>query len=56
MYLCILVVMKLGLMFGLFYGFLFGVMNFEGAKFRDDINVVFVASKGMGLFVCWLYE
>merc|ERR1719238_1973008 len=47
---------KKGATLGLSHGFLLGVMNSEGAKFRDDINVVLVAPKGMGPSVRRLYE
>jgi|TARA_B100000683_G_scaffold275102_1_gene324902 ketol-acid reductoisomerase len=56
MYPRILAAMKPGSTLGLSHGFLLGVMNSEGAKFRDDINVVLVAPKGMGPSVRRLYE
>merc|ERR1719217_312032 len=43
-------------MLGLSHGFLLGVMQADGATFRDDINVVLVAPKGMGPSVRKLYE
>ena len=56
MYPRILAAMKPGSTLGLSHGFLLGVMNSEGAKFREDINVVLVAPKGMGPSVRRLYE
>lgn len=52
----ILAAMKPGATLGLSHGFLLGVMQNEGAEFRDDINVVLVAPKGMGPSVRRLYE
>ena len=48
MYPRILAAMKPGSTLGLSHGFLLGVMKSEGAEFRNDINVVLVAPKGMG--------
>lgn len=48
--------MKPGATLGLSHGFLLGVMQADGATFRDDINVVLVAPKGMGPSVRKLYE
>lgn len=52
----ILAAMKPGATLGLSHGFLLGVMQNDGADFRDDINVVLVAPKGMGPSVRRLYE
>lgn len=52
----ILEAMKPGATLGLSHGFLLGVMQSEGAAFREDINVVLVAPKGMGPSVRRLYE
>lgn len=52
----ILAAMKPGATLGLSHGFLLGVMQNEGAEFRDDINVILVAPKGMGPSVRRLYE
>jgi ketol-acid reductoisomerase len=52
----ILAAMKPGSTLGLSHGFLLGVMNSNGDSFRDDINVVLVAPKGMGPSVRRLYE
>uniref|UniRef100_A0A061RVA1 Acetohydroxy-acid reductoisomerase n=1 Tax=Tetraselmis sp. GSL018 TaxID=582737 RepID=A0A061RVA1_9CHLO len=51
----ILAAMKPGATLGLSHGFLLGVMENEGAKFRPDINVVLCAPKGMGPSVRNLY-
>ncbi len=48
--------MKPGATLGLSHGFLLGVMQNDGVDFRDDINVVLVAPKGMGPSVRRLYE
>jgi len=48
--------MKPGATLGLSHGFLLGIMKNDGAEFRDDINVVLVAPKGMGPSVRRLYE
>merc|ERR1712100_350815 len=56
MYPRILAAMKPGSTLGLSHGFLLGVMKSEGAEFRNDINVVLVAPKGMGPSVRRLYE
>ena len=56
MYPRILAAMKPGSTLGLSHGFLLGVMENENAQFRDDINVVLVAPKGMGPSVRNLYE
>jgi ketol-acid reductoisomerase len=52
----ILAAMKPGATLGLSHGFLLGVMQNDGADFREDINVVLVAPKGMGPSVRRLYE
>eukprot|EP00894_Picocystis_sp_ML_P001756 jgi/Pico_ML_1/52273/g3002.t1 len=52
----ILEAMKPGATLGLSHGFLLGVMQSEGTGFREDINVVLVAPKGMGPSVRRLYE
>jgi len=56
MYPRILAAMKPGATLGLSHGFLLGIMKNDGAEFRDDINVVLVAPKGMGPSVRRLYE
>lgn len=56
MYPRILAAMKPGSTLGLSHGFLLGVMQSDGAEFRNDINVVLVAPKGMGPSVRRLYE
>jgi|TARA_B100001142_G_scaffold283663_1_gene296845 ketol-acid reductoisomerase len=56
MYPRILAAMKPGATLGLSHGFLLGVMNSDGTTFREDINVVLVAPKGMGPSVRRLYE
>lgn len=48
--------MKPGATLGLSHGFLLGVMKNDGVDFRQDINVVLVAPKGMGPSVRRLYE
>ena len=48
--------MKSGATLGLSHGFLLGVLNFSGDKWREDINVVAVCPKGMGPSVRRLYE
>jgi len=48
--------MKSGATLGLSHGFLLGVLNFSGEKWREDINVVAVCPKGMGPSVRRLYE
>ena len=45
-----------GATLGLSHGFLLGVMKNDGADFRNDIDVVLVAPKGMGPSVRRLYE
>ena len=45
-----------GATLGLSHGFLLGVMKNDGADFREDIDVVLVAPKGMGPSVRRLYE
>jgi len=52
----ILAAMKPGATLGLSHGFLLGVMKNDGADFREDIDVVLVAPKGMGPSVRRLYE
>lgn len=52
----ILAAMKPGATLGLSHGFLLGVMQNDGVDFRNDINVVLVAPKGMGPSVRRLYE
>jgi len=52
----VLAAMKPGATLGLSHGFLLGVMQSDGADFRDDIDVVLVAPKGMGPSVRRLYE
>ena len=52
----ILAAMKPGATLGLSHGFLLGVMQADGETFREDINVVLVAPKGMGPSVRRLYE
>ncbi|MEW5304827.1 MAG: hypothetical protein WDW36_007410 [Sanguina aurantia] len=52
----ILAAMKPGATLGLSHGFLLGVMKNDGVDFRNDINVVLVAPKGMGPSVRRLYE
>eukprot|EP00891_Asterochloris_glomerata_P009483 jgi/Astpho2/9483/fgenesh1_pm.00145_%23_22_t len=52
----ILAAMKPGSTLGLSHGFLLGVMKNDDADFREDINVVLVAPKGMGPSVRRLYE
>jgi ketol-acid reductoisomerase len=47
---------KKGATLGLSHGFLLGHLESLGQKFRDDINVVLVAPKGMGPSVRRLYE
>merc|ERR1719199_480740 len=47
---------KKGATLGLSHGFLLGHLESKGEKFRDDINVVLVAPKGMGPSVRRLYE
>ncbi|KAK9863790.1 hypothetical protein WJX84_004725 [Apatococcus fuscideae] len=47
--------MKPGATLGLSHGFLLGVMQNDGASFRDDINVILMAPKGMGPSVRRLY-
>jgi len=47
---------KKGATLGLSHGFLLGHLESVGQKFRDDINVVLVAPKGMGPSVRRLYE
>ena len=56
MYPRILAAMKPGATLGLSHGFLLGVMQSDGETFREDINVVLVAPKGMGPSVRRLYE
>jgi len=56
MYPRILAAMKPGATLGLSHGFLLGIMKNDGAEFRNDINVVLVAPKGMGPSVRRLYE
>lgn len=48
--------MKPGATLGLSHGFLLGAMQNDGVDFREDINVVLVAPKGMGPSVRRLYE
>jgi ketol-acid reductoisomerase len=48
--------LKKGATLGLSHGFLLGHLESKGEKFRDDINVVLVAPKGMGPSVRRLYE
>ena len=52
----ILAAMKPGSTLGLSHGFLLGVMGSDNETFREDINVVLVAPKGMGPSVRRLYE
>lgn len=52
----VLAAMKPGATLGLSHGFLLGVMQNDGVDFRNDINVVLVAPKGMGPSVRRLYE
>mmetsp|Transcript_4776 Transcript_4776/g.8425 ORF Transcript_4776/g.8425 Transcript_4776/m.8425 type:complete len:570 (+) Transcript_4776:79-1788(+) len=52
----VLAAMKPGATLGLSHGFLLGVMKNDGVDFREDINVVLVAPKGMGPSVRRLYE
>ena len=52
----VLAAMKPGSTLGLSHGFLLGVMKNDGVDFREDINVVLVAPKGMGPSVRRLYE
>ncbi|KAK9815370.1 hypothetical protein WJX72_002388 [[Myrmecia] bisecta] len=52
----ILAAMKPRATLGLSHGFLLGVMRNDGVDFRDDVNVVLVAPKGMGPSVRRLYE
>uniref|UniRef100_A0A7S1X9C6 Acetohydroxy-acid reductoisomerase n=1 Tax=Compsopogon caeruleus TaxID=31354 RepID=A0A7S1X9C6_9RHOD len=47
--------MKPGSTLGLSHGFLLGYLDSIGAKFREDINVILVAPKGMGPSVRRLY-
>merc|ERR1719199_1343924 len=47
---------KKGATLGLSHGFLLGHLESRGEKFRDDIDVVLVAPKGMGPSVRRLYE
>lgn len=56
MYPRLLAAMKPGATLGLSHGFLLGVMKNDGVDFRQDINVVLVAPKGMGPSVRRLYE
>jgi ketol-acid reductoisomerase len=48
--------LKKGATLGLSHGFLLGHLESRGEKFRDDIDVVLVAPKGMGPSVRRLYE
>lgn len=48
--------LKKGATLGLSHGFLLGHLESVGEKFRDDINVVLIAPKGMGPSVRRLYE
>merc|ERR1719199_1581440 len=48
--------LKKGATLGLSHGFLLGHLESMGQKFREDINVVLVAPKGMGPSVRRLYE
>lgn len=48
--------LKKGATLGLSHGFLLGHLESVGQKFRDDINVVLIAPKGMGPSVRRLYE
>ena len=52
----VLAAMKPGSTLGLSHGFLLGVMKNDSVDFREDINVVLVAPKGMGPSVRRLYE
>jgi len=47
---------KKGATLGLSHGFLLGHLESRGEKFRDDINVILIAPKGMGPSVRRLYE
>jgi len=47
---------KKGATLGLSHGFLLGHLESMGQKFREDINVILVAPKGMGPSVRRLYE
>lgn len=48
--------MKSGATLGLSHGFLLGVMKNDGVDFRNDVNVILMAPKGMGPSVRRLYE
>jgi ketol-acid reductoisomerase len=48
--------LKKGATLGLSHGFLLGHLESRGEKFREDINVVLIAPKGMGPSVRRLYE
>jgi len=48
--------MKPGATLGLSHGFLLGYLEQAGETFRDDINIILVAPKGMGPSVRRLYE
>jgi ketol-acid reductoisomerase len=52
----VLAAMKPGATLGLSHGFLLGVLKNDHVDFREDINVVLVAPKGMGPSVRRLYE
>ncbi|KAK9903445.1 hypothetical protein WJX75_005886 [Coccomyxa subellipsoidea] len=52
----ILAAMKPGATLGLSHGFLLGVMQNDGVDFREDINVILNAPKGMGPSVRRLYQ
>ena len=52
----VLAAMKAGATLGLSHGFLLGAMRNDSADFRQDINVVLMAPKGMGPSVRRLYE
>mmetsp|Transcript_8261 Transcript_8261/g.19255 ORF Transcript_8261/g.19255 Transcript_8261/m.19255 type:complete len:560 (+) Transcript_8261:63-1742(+) len=48
--------LKKGATLGLSHGFLLGHLESRGEKFREDINVILIAPKGMGPSVRRLYE
>ncbi|KAK9793443.1 hypothetical protein WJX73_004078 [Symbiochloris irregularis] len=48
--------LKPGATLGLSHGFLLGVLQNDGVEFRNDINVILMAPKGMGPSVRRLYE
>ncbi|CAK0786694.1 hypothetical protein CVIRNUC_009908 [Coccomyxa viridis] len=52
----ILAAMKPGATLGLSHGFLLGVLQNDGVDFREDINVILNAPKGMGPSVRRLYQ